>query len=68
MPLDKLKTRGKSSDETLFTLRDPEGRYTHSEVCDIVENAERLGIPLELGSEFNGMTVHDFAAMLRIRQ
>lgn len=68
MPVDKLKTHGRPDDETLFVLRDRERLYTHSEVCDLLEEAERRGFSLEARSELEGMTVRELETMLRTKQ
>ncbi len=62
------KTRTNREGETLFILRDPEHVYTHSEVCDLLEKAERLGFSLEAGSILEGMTIRDLDILVNRRQ
>ena len=64
MPIDKLKTHGEPDDETNFILRDPDHLYTHSEVCDLLEEAERMGFSLDKGLELEKFTVGELDRML----
>ena len=64
MSVDKFKTEGEPDDETLFVLHDPDNLYTHSEVCDLLEEAENYGFSLEKGSELDNMTVGELDRML----
>lgn len=50
-------------DETLFTLRDPEGMYTLGQIQALVEKAEKMGHPLERGSYLESMTVKQLARL-----
>ena len=68
MPIDKFKTRGAHSDETLFSLRDPDRLYTHSDVCDLLEEAERQGFSLEAGSELENLTVAELERLVKVKQ
>ena len=65
MPIDRFKTKGKDSDETLFVLRDPDHYFTHTDVCDLLEEAERLGFSLEAGSELEGLTIRELEVLVR---
>lgn len=67
MPIDRLKTKGNPEDETLFYLRDPDHLYTHSEVVDLLEEAERLGFSLDKGSELENLTVRDLEHLVRTK-
>ena len=64
MPIDRLKTKGGPGDETLFVLRDP----THSEVCDVVERANRMGLLSDEGMSLDGMTVRQLDELTNRRQ
>lgn len=68
MPINKLKTRGSASDETLFILRDPDHLYTHSQVCDLLEQAENIGFSLEAGSELENLTVRELELLVKVHQ
>jgi hypothetical protein len=68
MPINRLKTVGACSDETLFVLRDPEQFYTHSEVCDLLEKAGNMGFSLEKGSELEKLTVRELDVLVNRRQ
>ena len=66
MAIDKLKTGGDG--ETLFVLRDPDQLYTHSEVCDLLEQAEGLGFSLARGSELERLTVRELDILVNRKQ
>lgn len=68
MPIDRFKTKGTDTDETLFVLHDPDHLYTHSEVCDLLEEAEQIGFSLEAGSELENLTVRELEVLVRVRQ
>ena len=55
MPIDRSLSRAQPDDELLFTLDDPQHHYTLTEVCDLLDQAERLGFDIE-GPEFQ--TIH----------
>lgn len=62
MPIDKLKTHGPGED--LFILRDPDQTYTHSDVCDLLEKAERLGFSLDKGTILEKLTVRELSVLV----
>lgn len=66
MPINRGKTKGTNSDEDLFVLRDPFKEYTHGEVCDLLEKAERMGISLDKGSELEGLTVKQLDNLVNV--
>jgi hypothetical protein len=68
MSIDKLKTKGTPADETLFILRDPQGLYSHSDICDLLEKAETLGFSLEAGTELEKLTVRELDILVNRRQ
>jgi hypothetical protein len=65
MPIDRFKTKGLKTDDTLFVLRDPDHIFTHSDVVDLLEEAERLGFSLEAGSELENLTVRELEVLVR---
>jgi hypothetical protein len=64
MSVNHLKTYGQPKDETLFILRDPDQLYTHSEVVDLLELAEKMGFSLEKGSDLERLTVRELDILL----
>ena len=66
MPIDREKTKGELGDETLFVLNqgDEPRRYSHAEVCDLIEEADRRGYPIEAGSWLDGLTVGQLDRLL----
>lgn len=68
MPFNPLKTHGTPEDETLFILRDPDQTYTHSEICDLLAEAESLGFSLEKGSELESLTIRELEVLVKRRQ
>lgn len=42
---------------TLFTMSDPEGKYTSDAILAIILEAQRQGYPLEHGSYLEHMTI-----------
>ena len=68
MSIDRFKTKGTDSDETLFVLRDPEELYTHSDVVDLLERAEAMGFSLERGSELEKLTLRELDIMVHRKQ
>ena len=68
MSIDKFKTHGDAGDETNFVLRDPDHMFTHSEVCDLLEQAEAMGFSLEKGSELEGWTVAQLERVVKVKQ
>ena len=52
----------------MFVLHDPDHEYSHSEVCDLLEEAERLGFSLDAGSELENLTVRQLEILVRRRQ
>jgi len=66
--IDKLKTKGTPSDETLFILRDPEELYTHSDIVDLLQKAEDLGFPLEAGTYLEKLTVRELDVLVNRKQ
>ena len=53
---------------TQFVLRDPEELYSNSEVCDLLEAAEKLGFSLGAGSELEKLTVRELDVLVNRRQ
>jgi hypothetical protein len=47
MPIDRRITRSIEDDETLLIIHDPEHHYSHSEICDLLDEAEKLGLELD---------------------
>lgn len=43
--------------EIIYTLRDPEKLYSRDQVCDLLEKAEALGIPLDKGTILEDLTI-----------
>ena len=68
MPVNKLKTHGHPDDETLFIIRDPDHIYTHSEIRDLLEEAEKLGFSLERGTELEQLTIRELDVLVHRRQ
>lgn len=66
--IDRFKTKGTDEDETLFILRDPDHLYTHGEVCDLLERAQKLGFSLDKGSELEHLTVAELHRLVEVRQ
>lgn len=46
-----------TQDETLFLLKDPDGRYTIGQIVILLREAERQGHPLEPNSYLENLTV-----------
>ena len=45
-------------------IRDPEQTYTDSEICDLLEEAERLGFSLDKGSELEHLTIRELDVLV----
>jgi hypothetical protein len=68
MPIDRFHQNPEPGEEISFFIRDPEGTYTHSDICDLLEQAEALGFSLEPGSEIAGLTARELEKLVKTRQ
>ena len=53
--------------ERLFTMSDPENRYSDQRIFTLLREAERQGYPMEPGSCLEGMTFRQLDALLHGR-
>jgi hypothetical protein len=51
------ETRMRDDTEPLFTMSDPDGKYSSSLICALLLEAERQGYPIEHGSYLEHMTI-----------
>ena len=68
MPIDRSLTRSDHDDELILVLHDTGCEYTHSEICDLLDEAEKLGFDFE-GPELSLMrTARELETLVRRRQ
>lgn len=64
MPINREKVKGDHQDETLFVIGDPVKKYSHEQVCDLLEKAEKLGVSLEKGCFLEQMTLSELEELV----
>ena len=47
MPIDRKIARAEDDDEVVLLLHDRDHEYSHSEICDLLDEAEKLGFDFE---------------------
>ena len=68
MPIDRKIARSESDDELVLVLHDPGHEYTYSEICDLLDEAEKLGFEFD-GPELQTLrTARQLEILVRRRQ
>ena len=68
MPIDRNLTRSEPDDELVLLLHDLHHEYSHSEICDLLDEAEKLGFAFD-GPELHTIrTARELEILVRRRQ
>ena len=68
MPIDRKIARAEDDDEVVLLLHDRDHEYSHSEICDLLDEAEKLGFAFD-GPELHTIrTARELEILVRRRQ